>query len=66
MKVLALLVIAILIVAQKQASANQALSASLTPQLIQYALIQKLGDQIRVIMLPSNQPFILGEGLLGK
>jgi len=55
---------AILVVAQKQAEANAALSASLTPELIQYSLIQKLGDQIKVIMLPGDQPFILGQEVL--
>ena len=55
---------AILAVAEKQAEANKKLSESLTPELIQYALIQKLGDNIEVILLPSDQPFILGEGIL--
>ena len=55
---------AILIIAEKQAEANQALGASLTPTLVQYALVQKLGDQISVILLPSEQNLILDSSLL--
>ena len=50
---------AILAVAEKQAEANTKLSASLTPELVQYALIQKLGDQIKGMILPAGQNFIL-------
>ena len=46
-------------VAEKQAEANTKLSASLTPELVQYALIQKLGDQIKGMILPAGQNFIL-------
>lgn len=56
----------IFVVAAKQAQANDTLSASLTPQLIQYALIQKLGDQIEVMILPSGQNFILDPNALLK
>ncbi len=55
---------AILVVAEKQAEANQKLSQSLTPALIQYALIQKLGDKIQVMILPPGQNFILGADML--
>ena len=56
---------AIFEVAKKQAEANDKLSASLTPQLIQYSLIQKLGDDIKVIILPTGQNFILDSSILG-
>jgi len=55
---------AILAVATKQAEANKQLSESLTPELIQYALIQKLGDKIQVMILPSGQNFILDADVL--
>lgn len=50
---------ALFALAEKQAEANQKLSASLTPQLIQYTMIQKLAPDIRVMILPSGQNFIL-------
>lgn len=49
----------ILVVARSQAKANQELSASLTPALVQYAMIQKISDKIQVMMLPAGQNFIL-------
>ncbi len=55
---------AIFAVAEKQAEANAKLSASLTPELVQYALIQKLGDQINVMILPAGQSFILDPNAL--
>lgn len=55
---------AILVVASKQAEANKQLAESLTPALVQYSLIQKLGDQIKVILMPASQQFILGEDFL--
>ncbi len=55
---------AILTVAEKQAEANRALSASLSDSLIQYSLVQKLGDKISVIILPSGQNFILDADVL--
>lgn len=53
-------------VAEKQAEANQKLSASLTPQLVQYTLVQKLSDQIQVMILPAGQNFILDPNALMK
>ncbi len=50
---------AILINATKQAQANEKLSASLTPQLIQYTMIQKLAPNISVMMIPSGQGIIM-------
>lgn len=50
---------AIVAVATGQAKANQALSQSITDQLIQYQLVQKLAPTITTILLPSGQNFIL-------
>ena len=44
--------------ALKQAEANKELAKSLTSNLIQYSLIDKLGDQIKVIVVPSGQNFL--------
>jgi len=44
--------------ALKQAEANKELAKSLTPNLIQYSLIDKIGDQIKVIVVPSGQNFL--------
>ena len=49
----------VLIEAEKQAEANIKLSKSITPELIQYQMIQKLSDKIQVIILPAGQNFIL-------
>jgi len=49
---------AILQKALKQAEANQELSKSLTENLIQYSLVDKLGDQIKVIVVPAGQNFL--------
>ncbi|MEK7774499.1 MAG: prohibitin family protein [Candidatus Zixiibacteriota bacterium] len=56
----------ILVVAEKQAEANSRLAASLTPQLVQYSLVQKLGDKIEVMILPAGQNFILDPNALMK
>lgn len=50
--------------ARGQAEANRQLNASLTPALIQYTLIQKLGPDIKVMLLPSGQQFILDPNAL--
>jgi prohibitin 2 len=57
---------AVLINAEKQAEANRKLSASLTPELIQYTMIQKLSDKIEVMILPAGQSFILSPEMLKK
>jgi len=57
---------AILINATKQAEANKKLSASLTPELIQWTLVSRLADKIEVMILPSGQNFILGQDMLRK
>lgn len=58
---------ATLTVAEAQAKANKMLAESLRdePELLRYILYQKLGDDIRVIILPSGQEFILGPDILG-
>ena len=38
--------------------------ASLTPDLVRYAMVQKLSDKIQVMMLPSGQNFILDSDIL--
>lgn len=45
--------------AKGDAEANRLLSNSLTPQIIQYTMIQKLSDKIQVIMLPSSNGLII-------
>jgi regulator of protease activity HflC (stomatin/prohibitin superfamily) len=50
---------ALRITAQGQADANNLLTASLTPALIQYTAIQKLNDKISVVLLPSGNNFLL-------
>lgn len=56
--------IAILTVAKAQADANKTVNTTLTDQIIRYALVQKLGSEIRVILLPIGQDFILGSEVL--
>jgi len=45
--------------AKGQAEANRLLTQSLTPELIQYTLIQKLAPTIQTILMPAGQQFIL-------
>jgi regulator of protease activity HflC (stomatin/prohibitin superfamily) len=47
------------ITAQGQADANALLNASLTPALIQFTAIQKLNDNINVMLLPSGGNFLI-------
>lgn len=54
----------ILTVATAQAEANRKVSASLTNELIRYTLVQRLGEQIKVILLPTDQTLILSDALL--
>ena len=56
---------AIRTVAEAQAEANIEINASLTPLLNQYLVAKELGDDIKVMILPSGQDFIIGESLLG-
>jgi len=55
---------AILFRAEKEAEANRKLAGSLTPDLVRYAMVQKLSDKIQVMMLPSGQNFILDSDIL--
>lgn len=57
---------AILRVAEAQKEANALVNESLTENIIRYTLAQRLGDDIRVIILPAGQDFIIGEQVLGK
>lgn len=45
--------------AQGQADANRLLTESLTPELIQYQAIQKLSDRIQIMLVPSDNNFLL-------
>jgi regulator of protease activity HflC (stomatin/prohibitin superfamily) len=47
------------VAAKGQAQANTLVSESLDPEILQYLLIQKLGDNISVIYLPSGTGMIL-------
>lgn len=53
-----------LTIAKKEAEANKVLSESITPALTAYLTVLKLAPNAQVIMLPSNQPFILGGDVL--
>lgn len=55
---------ATLINALKQADANRALAASITPELVQYQMVQKLAPTVQTIMLPVGAPFILDKSIL--
>lgn len=44
--------------AEGQAAANEAIARSLTPQLIQFQAIQKLVDNIQIMLVPDNGTFL--------
>lgn len=48
------------------AEANRKLAASITPELVQYNLVDKLGSKIEVMILPAGQNFILSPEMLKK
>lgn len=50
---------AILAVAEGQSAANRLLAESLTPEVIQFQALQKLGDNIQIALIPSGQGIIL-------
>lgn len=50
--------------ADGQAAANKALSASLTPEVIQFQAVQKLSDHIQIALIPSGQGIILDPATL--
>ena len=54
----------IFINAKRQADANRELAASITPWYIRYLLVAKFSPNVRVMMVPPNQPFILGSDML--
>lgn len=43
------------VVTDAQVAANNAIAASLTPQVLQYILLDRLGEDIKVIVIPSGQ-----------
>jgi prohibitin 2 len=45
--------------ARGQAEANRLLNASLTPLVVQFKAIEKLGDNIQIALIPSGQGIIL-------
>ena len=45
--------------AEKEALANQKLSASLTPLLVQQSMIDKLAPKIQLMVVPQGQNFIM-------
>lgn len=51
-------------IAERQAEANAKLNATLSQQLIQYTMVQKLAPNVNVALLPAGQQFILGSDLI--
>jgi len=51
-------------IAERQAAANDKLSASLTDRLVQYTMVTKLAPNVNVALLPAGQQFILGGDLI--
>jgi regulator of protease activity HflC (stomatin/prohibitin superfamily) len=45
--------------AEKEALANQRLSASLTPLLVQHEMIQKLSEKIQIMVVPQGANFLM-------
>ncbi len=43
------------VVTDAQVAANEAISESLTPEILQYILLDRLGEDIKVIVIPSGQ-----------
>lgn len=43
------------IVTDAQVAANEAISESLTPEVLQYILLDRLGDNVQVLVIPSEQ-----------
>jgi len=50
--------------ANGQADANAALSASLTPEVIQFQALEKLADNIQIALIPSGQGIIIDPAAL--
>ena len=47
------------VTAEGQADANRSISASLTPELIQFQAVQKLADNVQIALIPSGQGIII-------
>ncbi len=43
------------VVTEAQVAANEAIAASLSPEVLQYILLDRIGDDIKVIVLPGGQ-----------
>jgi prohibitin 2 len=43
------------VVTEAQIAANQAIAGTLTPEVLKYILIDRLGDDIKVMVIPSDQ-----------
>jgi prohibitin 2 len=43
------------VVTQAQVAANEAIAGSLTPEVLQYILLDRLGEDIKVMVIPSGQ-----------
>jgi regulator of protease activity HflC (stomatin/prohibitin superfamily) len=43
------------VVTEAQLTANEAIAASLTPEILQYILLDRLGDDINVMVIPAGQ-----------
>jgi len=55
-----------LIKAQKEAQANDILAKSLSPELIKYITVQKLAPNVKVLMIPPSNQFILGSDMMNS
>ena len=49
--------------AEKQAQANKLLDNSLTSQLIQYTMVNKLSENVSVMMVPPGMNFIMDKSM---
>ncbi len=52
---------AITIVTEAQVRANKAIADSLTPEILQYIFLDRLGKNIQVVVIPQGQSFVLPE-----
>ncbi len=43
------------VVTEAQVAANQAIAESLTPEILQYILLDRLGEDIKIMVIPSGQ-----------
>ncbi len=54
------------IVTEAQVAANQKIAQSLNEDVLQYILIDRLGKDIKVVVIPAGGNFVLGGDLLGQ